>query len=238
MRNIVGSAGLAGRLLVIATLVPAVAFGPPAVADGDAVPDQVESEICGRAAIRNLIATAGPVAGRCVSSVDYEPPGVLPDEDGDFLPDPAEPPLCSVESQNTPADGWCSGPPCSGEGTDYTLPASGGQPPSYDCTIEGDHVMMNGPGTLDVTAPDGQTFHGENPSTCCGTTTTTISAGVVANGTWYVQSQLSCCGGRPQYFWSIAGWRDGTGFICAEGQSADLWLDYDNRSWSLASCHW
>src|SRR5205823_476310 len=70
-------------------------------------------------------------------------------------------------------------------------------------TRNGDHVGMNGAGDLSVTSPSGRVFHASN---CCGTTTTPIDAGVVADGHWRVASQFSCCGGWPRFGWTIADW--------------------------------
>ena len=101
--------------------------------DGDGLPDAIESEMCGRAQIRNQI--NGPtVPGDCATSTDYDndddPAGQvigivlgavgivtgiaedvygIVDADGDFVPDALESIICGVENQNSGADGTCNG---------------------------------------------------------------------------------------------------------------------------------
>jgi hypothetical protein len=95
---------------------PASAHGTfPQDQDGDAVPDRVERELCGRPLVRQLLTLIG-VAGTCANPEDYTPPWGALDADGDGIPDAAEPYLCAIENQNDPRDGTC-------DGNDYNPPA-------------------------------------------------------------------------------------------------------------------
>lgn len=227
---------------LFAASLPAVLADPlpPSVdADGDNVPDAVEGQLCGRTATHDAINGAAPTAGTCLSNSDYayvapHVPVELVDADGDRVPDALEPLICSLQDRNTPADGTCGYADGSDPSNYYPPWAPAAPPPPPATTSSGDFVGTNGPGTLDVWAPDGQVFHASNPPGCCATTS--IPSGVLASGHWTVHADLSCCGGWPRFAWTIAGWSWSTDFQCGPGAKPWLDLDYDARTWSVTDC--
>ena len=107
-----------------------------------------------------------------------------------------------------------------------------GKQHSSSYTASGDRVGMNGPGRLDVRAPNGAVYTAYNPPNCCATTD--IPAGIVAHGTWVVSSDVSSSG-WPRFGWTIAGWTvESTGFLCGPSSPVTLWLDYDARAYSYS----
>lgn len=115
--------------------------------------------------------------------------------------------------------------------TDPSLRATAAAAGLCHLTEAGDFAGQNGPGSLAVYAPDGRVFGGFLGSGCC--TTASIPAGVIADGQWRIESHVSCCGGMPRYAWTIAGWVvPTTPFLCWDGASATLYLDYDSRTWT------
>lgn len=95
--------------------------------DRDGYHDSVETTLCGRPAVRDLINNPN-VPGSCTSATNFVGPPVGPigplppigpwvefvqdtvgDTDGDFVPNNLEPALCNVEDQTTSLDGTCAG---------------------------------------------------------------------------------------------------------------------------------
>ena len=60
-----------GSLLLLVFLVPAAAAAPTDDLDADGIPDAVEVQLCGRAAVRDLI-DQPDVPGSCTSSTDFD----------------------------------------------------------------------------------------------------------------------------------------------------------------------
>lgn len=99
---------------------------PPADADGDKIPDDVEVLVCGKESAATVL------DGTCVGS-NWSPPTpeaivaevtgkvptppASPDADGDGIPDGAEPAVCEAEDEASAADGACTG-------NNYTAPSA------------------------------------------------------------------------------------------------------------------
>lgn len=106
----------------VLALVPSASGQVTDDLDGDGIPDRIEGEVCGRAAVRDLVNDL-QVPYQCVSSTDLEFEAGIVDEaveeiqtvlllvdaDSDAIPDALEPSLCSVENQNSDDDGTCIG---------------------------------------------------------------------------------------------------------------------------------
>ena len=72
--------------------------------DHDLMPDEAESNVCGREVGRWLAGLS--MTTRCNTHRDME---ALPDDDRDGVPDGLEAWLCYVENDNTDLDGSCTG---------------------------------------------------------------------------------------------------------------------------------
>lgn len=122
-------------MFLLLLLAPAATAAPTDDLDADGVPDAVESQLCGRAAVRDLI-NQPDVPGSCPTTADFDATEVaaavdqawedaneavdkvavavggafeLVDADSDFIPDATEAAICQVEDQNDPQDGVCNG---------------------------------------------------------------------------------------------------------------------------------
>jgi len=81
-------------------------------ADGDDVPNALEGRLCGTPAVRSALGAADGALGSCATSTDYRQSG---DTNENGIPDALEPAVCSLQDDNTPADGVC-------REDEYTLP--------------------------------------------------------------------------------------------------------------------